>query len=113
MKTSSKLPHCQYCGEPVKAAVIGLGEEASFDASPDPAGDYMMQKRHTEHREEYTYAVLLSDQEAASLRAQGELLWKRHSVACPKWPGRKAPSVDSEWLAEKLSNLNLPGGRRG
>lgn len=112
-KRRNRQPHCQYCGEPVKIAVIERDEEASFDASPDPAGIYMMQKRHTEHREEYTYAVQLSDQEAASLRAQGVLLWKRHSVSCPKQPGRKAPRVDSDWLAAKLAQLHIQGGRRG
>lgn len=113
MQKSNKLPHCEHCGEPVKTAVIPRGGKVNFDASPDPAGDYMMRKQRTEKGKEYTYAVWLPDQEAASLRAQGVLLWKRHSVSCPKQPGRSTPRVDSDWLAAKLAGLDLPGGRRG
>ncbi|WP_288858164.1 hypothetical protein [uncultured Corynebacterium sp.] len=112
-KRRNRQPHCQYCGEPVKKAVIFRGEKVSFDASPDPAGTYMMQKRRTEEGDEYTYAEWLTDQEAASLRAQGVLLWKLHRVTCPKWPGRPAPRVAPDWLAAKLAQLNIQGGRRG
>ena len=116
-KPSSKLPHCQRCGEPVKLAWARLGpresEETSFDASPDPAGNYMMQARPVEGGGKRTFAVWLDDQEAASLRAQGVLLWKRHEVTCTRRPGRATSSVDPDWLAEKLAQLNLQGGQRG
>lgn len=116
-KPSSKLPHCQRCGEPVKLAWARLGpresEETSFDASPDPAGNYMMQARPVEGGGKRTFAVWLDDQEAASLRAQGVLLWRRHEVTCTRRPGRATSSVDPDWLAEKLAQLNLQGGQRG
>lgn len=116
-KPSSKLPHCQRCGEPVKLAWARLGpresEETSFDASPDPAGNYMMQARPVEGGGKRTFAVWLDDQEASSLRAQGVLLWKRHEVTCTRRPGRATSSVDPDWLAEKLAQLNLQGGQRG
>lgn len=116
-KPSSKLPHCRLCGEPVKLAWARLGpresEEASFDASPDPAGNYMMQSRPVEGGGKRTFAVWLDDQEASSLRAQGVLLWKRHEVTCTRRPGRATSSVDPDWLAEKLAQLNLQGGQRG
>lgn len=115
-KPSSKLPHCRHCGEPVKLAWTRLGtqsEETSFDASPDPAGDYMMQKRPVEGGGKRTYAVWLDGQEAASLRAQGVLLWRRHEATCPKRPGRSTPGAVPDWLAAKLAELNLQGGPRG
>lgn len=116
-KPSSKLPHCQRCGEPVKLAWARLGpresEETSFDASPDPAGNYMMQARPVEGGGKRTFAVWLDDQEASSLRAQGVLLWRRHEVTCTRRPGRATSSVDPDWLAEKLAQLNLQGGQRG
>ena len=115
-KPSNKLPHCRHCGEPVKLAWTRLGaqsEETSFDASPDPAGDYMMQKRPVEGGGKRTYAVRLDGQEAASLSAQGVLLWRRHEATCTKRPGRSTPSAVPDWLAAKLAELNLQGRPRG
>ena len=116
-RKSKKLPHCQYCGEPVKLAWTHQGmaqdEEVSFDASPDPEGDHMMHKRPVEGGGHRTYALWVDMQEAAAMRAQGALLWKRHEKTCPKWPDSTKPRVDPDWLAAKVAQLNLPGGPRG
>ena len=113
-KRRNRQPHCQYCGEPVKWASIPMsGKRIALDASPDPGGTFMVQKRRDADGAEHTVAMWLNEQEAASEHARGTLLWKPHHATCPKQPGRAAPRVDPEWLAAKLAKLDLSGGRRG
>lgn len=114
-KPSSKLPHCQYCDEPVKWAFVARpgGRRIPLDASPDPAGNFLVYKRRDGDGHEHTVALWLDAQEAASERARGALLWKAHQATCAKRPGQTAPRVDPDWLAKKIAALNLPEKRKG
>lgn len=106
------LPHCRDCGEPIKWAKTFQGKNVAFDASPDPNGTWLVGKQKTGTPvKEHTMCTSLERNEALSLQAQGELLWKPHAATCAARP-RATEKLTKEQIEALVAPLNLREPKR-